>query len=85
MKRSLLILLFVCVGIVLGSLVAKLAVGISGLSWLNFGMNFGITSPLELSLGVLTLTLGATFHLNVSVIIFSVLAVLCGLALFRRR
>ena len=85
MKRSLLILLFVCAGIVLGTLVAKLSDGISWLSWLAFGMNFGITSPFVLDLGVLTLTFGATFNLSVSVILFTVIAVLCGLAIFRRK
>ncbi|MBE6621330.1 MAG: DUF4321 domain-containing protein [Ruminococcaceae bacterium] len=85
MKRSLLILLFVCAGIVLGTLVARLADGISGLSWLAFGMDFGITSPLVLDLGVLSLTVGATFELSVAVIIFSVIAVLCGFAILRRR
>ncbi len=85
MKRSLLVLLFVCAGIVLGSLVAQLSEGISWLSWLAFGMNFGITSPFVLDLGVLTLTLGATFHLSVAVILFTVIAVLCGFAILRRR
>ena len=85
MKRSLLILLFFCAGIVLGTLVARLADGISGLSWLAFGMDFGITSPLVLDLGVLSLTVGATFELSVAVIIFSVIAVLCGFAILRRR
>jgi hypothetical protein len=85
MKRSLLMLLFVCAGIVLGTLVEQLADGISWLSWLAFGMNFGITSPFVLDLGVLTLTFGATFNLSVSVILFTVIAVLCGFAIFRRK
>ncbi len=85
MKRSFLVLLFVCAGIVLGSLVTELSKDISGLSWLAYGMNFGITSPLVLDLGVLTITLGATFHLTVSVILFTVIAVLCGFAIIRRK
>ncbi len=85
MKHSLLLLLFVCAGIVIGSLVAQLSEGISWLSWLAFGMNFGITSPFVLNLGVLTLTFGATFNLSVSVILFTIIAVLCGFAILRRR
>ncbi len=85
MKRSLIMLFFVCAGIVVGSLMAALSKGISWLSWLNFGMDFGITSPFVLDLGVLTLTLGATFHLSIAVIIFTLIAALCGLAISRRR
>ncbi len=85
MKRSLIMLFFVCAGIVVGSLVAQVADGTAAFDWLNFGMAFGITSPLVLDLGVLTLTLGATFHLSISVILFTILSTLCGLAILRRK
>ena len=79
MKRSLILLLFVCAGIVFGSLAARFAADISWLNWLAFGMNFGLTSPFVLDLGVLTLTFGATFNLSISVIIFTVICLLVGL------
>ncbi len=79
MKRSLILLFFLCVGVVFGSLLAKFAAGVSGLSWLAFGMNFGITSPLVIDLGVLTFTFGATFDLNISVIIFVLIFFAVGL------
>ncbi|MBQ4065617.1 MAG: DUF4321 domain-containing protein [Clostridia bacterium] len=85
MKRSLIMLFFVCAGIVVGSLIAQVTANVNGLSWLNYGMAFGITSPLVLDLGVLTLTLGATFHLSISVILFTVLSVVCGIAILRRK
>ncbi len=85
MKQSLIMLFFVCAGIVLGSLVAHLAKDISWLSWLSYGMKFGITSPFTLDLSVLTLTLGASFNLNIAVIIFIVIAVFIGLTVTHRR
>ncbi len=80
MKFSFITLFFICAGIVIGCLVSVLTKDISSLSWLSFGMDFGLTSPLVLDLGVLTLTLGATFNLNVSVIVFVILAVICAVA-----
>lgn len=85
MKKSLIMLFCICAGIVFGSLVARLSEGISWLSWLAYGMDFGITSPFVLDLSVLKLTIGAIFNLNISVIIFIVIAVLVGIGLIHRR
>lgn len=85
MKKSLIMLFCVCAGIVFGSLVAHLSKGVSWLSWLTYGMDFGITSPFVLDLSVLKLTIGAVFNLNISVIIFIVIGVLVGLGLIRKR
>ena len=84
MKRTLILLLFVCAGIVFGSLVGNLAANVAGLSWLAYGMNFGLTSPFVLDLGVLTLTFGASFHLNIAVILFTVICVFVGIFVARR-
>ena len=75
---------FVCVGVVIGTLVTKLTSGISALSWLAYGLDFGITSPMTLELGVLSCTFGFTINLTVSVIIFVVLSVLIGRAILRK-
>ena len=74
MKNTLLFFLFICSGIVLGSLTAELTEGIKWLKWLSFGMSFGITTPFVLDLSVLKITLGASFWLNVSTIIFTAVA-----------
>ena len=49
-----LVLLMLC-GVVLGGFIAKLVGGVSALSWLAYGNSFGLSSPLMLDLGVLTL------------------------------
>lgn len=85
MKKTLYYLFLTCTGIVLGSLVAHLTKDISFLSWLAYGLDFGITSPFVVDLSVLKLTLGLSLNLNVSVILFIVLAFLVGAKLGGRR
>ena len=74
MKNTLLFFLFLCSGIVIGSLVSELTDSVSWLKWLSFGMSFGITTPFVLDLSVLKITLGASFWLNISTIIFTAIA-----------
>ena len=38
----------ICVGIVTGSMVAEMTSGIPALSWLSYGLDFGMKSPLVL-------------------------------------
>ncbi len=85
MKNSLIILFFICAGVVIGSLVAELTSKIDALSWLSYGLNFGLTEPFILNLSVLKLTLGATFNLNISVIIFTAIAVTIAYNITGRR
>ena len=68
----------VCVGVVLGTLVAELTQNVSGLSWLAYGHSFGMTEPLVLDLFFLKLTIGLLLNLNVSVIIFILLSLVVG-------
>ena len=77
-KRNLVFLLLILAAIVLGSVVADLVRGVSGLSWLSYGISFGIGSgnPLVLDLYVLTLTFGLAFSVNIAQIIFIVIAFL---------
>lgn len=85
MKNSLIILFFICAGVVVGSLVAELTAKIDGMSWLSYGLNFGLTEPLILNLSVLKLTLGATFNLNISVILFTAVAIVIAYNVTGRR
>ena len=62
-------------GIILGGLLGELASKVSFLSWLGYGQTFGITQPLQVDLGVLTLSFGIIFKLNVASIIGILLAV----------
>lgn len=68
-----LILLFS--GIILGGLLGELASSVSFLSWLNYGQSFGLTEPFKLDIGILNLSFGVMFKLNVASIIGVLLAV----------
>ena len=78
MKQNLLNLFLVCVGVVVGTLAAELCADIPLLSWLSYGMKFGMATPATFDLRVITLTLGVSLNLNISVIIFIVLSVVLG-------
>ena len=71
----------VLVGIVLGTFVAYICKDVSALSWLSYGIDFGLESPLVLNLGILRLTFGIGIDLTLSVVIFVILSLLIGRAL----
>lgn len=76
-------LFLVLVGIVLGSFVAYICKDISLLSWLSYGITFGLEAPLILNLGIMSLTLGISIDLNLSTVIFVILSLLIGRAMAR--
>jgi hypothetical protein len=71
-------LLILC-GIVLGGFIGMLAEGVSFLSFLNYGQTFGLSSPVVLDLGVLTLTFGLTIRISIA----SILGVLIAVILYK--
>lgn len=68
-------LLILC-GIVLGGFIGMLADGVSFLSFLNYGQTFGLSSPIVLDLGVLTLTFGLTIRISIASIIGVIISVI---------
>lgn len=78
MKKTLYIILLICIGVVVGMLVAQVTDTVPWLSWLSFGREFGLTSPFVLNLGVIVLTFAISLHLNISTIIFVVLSLFIG-------
>ena len=68
----------VLVGIVVGTFVGSICKGVNGLSWLAYGIGFGMDSPLNLDLGVVHLTFGIDVNLTLSVVIFILLSLLIG-------
>ncbi len=61
--------LLILAGIVLGSFIAMLTEGVSGLSWLSFGQTFGFENPIVLNLGVIVLTFGLSIKITIASII----------------
>lgn len=73
----------VLIGIVLGSFVSYICRGVQFLSWLAFGVDFGLESPLVLDLGVMRLTFGISIELTLATVIFAILSLLIGRAIAR--
>ena len=68
------LILLLLAGVVLGGFLAQLLSGYPALSWLGYGKSFGLTSPLVLDLGVLTLQFAFTVRFTIAGILGIVLA-----------
>ena len=64
----------VLAGVVLGSFIGHLASGVSALSWLDYGMNFGLSNPIKFDIGVMVLTFGLTIKFTIASIIGIIVA-----------
>lgn len=73
MKRTLLLCFFILSGIVVGALIANVASGVPGLSWLAFAKSISFHPVLDLS--VISLDLNCTMGISVAQIITISLAV----------
>lgn len=83
-KRFWLNFFLICIGIVIGSMVAELTTGISGLSWLSYGLDFGTSSPLVLDMNVFHLTIGIGVKITISSVIFVTLSFILGRLIARK-
>ena len=68
-KNGWALFLLVLAGVVLGSFIGHLASGVSALSWLDYGMNFGLSNPIKFDIGVMVLTLESSL-LRLFIILF---------------
>ena len=68
-KNIWILLLFILSGIVVGGLLGNLAGHVDFLSWLAYGEEFGLSTPIELDLNVVKLTFGLMFKINIASII----------------
>lgn len=73
MKRTLLLCFFILSGILLGAMIASLAAGAPGFSWLAFSQSVGFHPVLDLS--VIKLDLNFTMGISVAQIITIGLAI----------
>lgn len=78
-KNNWALFLLLLAGIVLGGFIAELTKNVSSLSWLSFGNEFGLDSPVILNLGVLVITFG----LKIKITIASIIGVVVSVILYR--
>ncbi len=84
MRRSRLYNAFlVLVGIVVGTFVGNICKGVPALSWLAFGIDFGMSSPLVLDLGIMQLTFAIGINLTLAVVLCIILSIVIGRAIAR--
>ncbi len=68
-------ILFLLAGIVLGGFIGSLFSGMPAFSWLAYGSEFGISTPLVLDIGVLNIQFGCTIRFTIAGIIGMILAI----------
>lgn len=74
-KNIWILVIFLLSGLVLGGLLGELASKVDFLWWLSYGESFGLTTPIELDLNVITITFGLWFKINVASIIGMAIAI----------
>ena len=74
-KSTLVLIIFILSGLVIGGLLGGLAQGVTWLNWLSYGQSFGLSNPVTLDLGVVQLTVGLMFKINISGIIGIIISV----------
>ena len=74
-KNIWILIVFILSGLVIGGLLGELASKIDWLWWLSYGQSFGLSSPLELNLNVITITFGLMFKMNIASIIGMAIAI----------
>lgn len=74
-KNIWILLVFLLSGLVIGGLLGQLAGKVDWLWWLAYGESFGLSSPIELDLNVITITFGLMFRINIASIIGMAIAI----------
>ena len=75
-KSIWILLLFLLAGLVIGGLIGELASHVDFLWGLSYGQEFGLQTPISLNLGIITITFGLWFKINVASIIGMAIAIL---------
>ena len=70
-KNNWVCVLLIMAGIVVGGFIGSLFPS----TWLNYGQSFGLTQPLVLDLGILSVTFGLSIRLTIAGIIGIALAI----------
>jgi len=74
-KSVWILIVFLLSGLVIGGLLGELAGKVDFLWWLSYGESFGLSSPIELDLSVITVTFGLMFKINIASIIGLAIAI----------
>lgn len=75
-KSVWILIIFIFSGLVIGGLLGDVATKIDFLSWLSYGQEFGIESPIVLNLSIIKLTFAFMIKINLASIIGLIIAIL---------
>lgn len=75
-KNIWILIVFLLSGLVLGGLLGEIASNVNALWWLGYGQSFGLSSPIELDLSVITITFGLMLKINIASIVGMAIALL---------
>lgn len=74
-KNIWILMVFLLSGLVIGGLLGEIASKVDWLWWLSYGESFGISSPIELNLSVISISFGLMFRINIASIIGMAIAI----------
>lgn len=79
-KNKWYLLLFILCGLVIGGFLGEYLGGYDLFRFLNYGKNFGITTPLTLDLDLFKITFGFVFKINIA----SIIGMMISIFVFRK-
>ena len=74
-KSIWILIVFILAGLVVGGLIGNLAQNVPNLWWLSYGQEFGLSTPVNLNLQVISITFGLMFKINIASILGIVIAI----------
>ena len=74
-KNIWILIIFLLSGLVIGGLLGQIASRVDFLWWLSFGEGFGLSDPVEIYLGVITIGFRLWIQINIASIIGLALAI----------
>ena len=79
-KNIWILLIFIFSGLVLGGLIGEVTKGIDFLSWLSYGQEFGLESPIVLNLNIIKITFALMMKINIA----SIIGLAIGVFIYRK-
>ena len=74
-KNIWILMVFLLSGLVIGGLLGEFASKVDWLWWLSYGESFGLATPIELDLNVITIAFGLMFKINIASIVGMAIAI----------
>lgn len=71
MKKGLVFILFLLMGIILGSVLTEIATNVAVLNFLTWGksIGLGVDNPIKLDLAVISVTFGFALEMNLAIVL----------------